>query len=282
MSTFASFPRLVVLSLLAGLAGAAPAATPPVDKSVYSWANPTPENQLRELATDRPDATESPFTVDAGHVQFELDLVNYTRDRQDGVKTTEWGVVPFNVRVGLRHDFELGIFVTPWVRATEQVGSGPKTTVSGAGDTTLRAKWNFAGNDGGGSAVGLIADLKLPTAKSGLGNDKVEGGVILPVAFDLAGGWSLGAMSGVSAAHHGSGYRGIFINTATVDHELAEHVGGYVELTSESGDGPHVCCFDVGLTWQLDKHQQLDVGVNLGVSRAAPDVTLFTGFSRRF
>jgi hypothetical protein len=39
---------------------------------------------LRELTTDRPDATESPFTIDAGRLQLELEAVSYTRDRSGG------------------------------------------------------------------------------------------------------------------------------------------------------------------------------------------------------
>jgi hypothetical protein len=34
------------------------------DKSQYSLFNPTPERLLRDMTTDRPDTTESPFTVD--------------------------------------------------------------------------------------------------------------------------------------------------------------------------------------------------------------------------
>ncbi len=268
-----------LLVLCPGLLAAAVA--PAGDKSVYSWANPTPDAQLRELNTDRPDATESPFTVDAGRVQLELDWVNHTRDRLDGVRTTEWGVAPFNLRFGVRHDFEAGIFVMPYVRATEEPRGGPKTTVSGVGDTTLRGKWNFFGNDGG-TAFGLIVDLKLPTAKRGLGNDKVEGGFLLPVAFDLPGGWSAGAMTGVAAGHDGDRYRAVFTNTVTFGHGLGQDVDGYVELTSQSGDGPHVCTFDVGVAWKLDRNRQLDCGVNLGVSRVAPDATVFAGFSQRF
>jgi hypothetical protein len=250
--------------------------------ATYSWANPTPAGQLRELATDRPDATESPFTVDVGHVQLELDLVNHTRNRLDGVRTTEWGVAPFNLRFGIQTDFELGIFLTPYVRSTEEPRGGPRVTTSGVGDTTVRAKWNFFGNNGGGSASGLIVDVKLPTAARGLGNDKVEGAFILPVACDLPGGWSFGAMTGVGAAHDGARYRALYTTTATLGHEVAKDVDGYVEITSEAGIGPHLCTFNVGLTWLLDANRQVDAGVNCGVSRAAPDVTYFVGFSRRY
>jgi hypothetical protein len=45
------------------------------DKSRYTIFNPTPRDQMRGLNTDRPDVTESPVTVDAGH--FQLDAATY-------------------------------------------------------------------------------------------------------------------------------------------------------------------------------------------------------------
>lgn len=43
----------------------------PPDKSGYSLFKPTPRQFMRELTTDRPDQTESPYTVDAGHFQVK-------------------------------------------------------------------------------------------------------------------------------------------------------------------------------------------------------------------
>src|SRR5687768_12670676 len=68
---------------------------------------------LRELTTDRPDSTESPFTVDAGHVQIEMDFLTYGRTRLDGARTVEWEAAPFNLRWGVSANTELGVFVTP-------------------------------------------------------------------------------------------------------------------------------------------------------------------------
>src|SRR5262245_24478535 len=79
---------------------------------------------VRELTTDRPDATESPFTVDAGHLQLELDAAAYTRDRSGGVTTTEWVLAPFNLRYGLGQAGEVGVFFTPQVRVTERPAAG--------------------------------------------------------------------------------------------------------------------------------------------------------------
>ncbi|MES2694640.1 MAG: hypothetical protein V4773_14280, partial [Verrucomicrobiota bacterium] len=54
----------------------------------------------RELTTDRPDTTETPFTIEPGKVQLETSVATWSRDRLDGVRTTEWEIAPFNVRIG--------------------------------------------------------------------------------------------------------------------------------------------------------------------------------------
>ncbi|MDP3073427.1 MAG: transporter [Opitutaceae bacterium] len=261
-------PRLIPLALTITLGAACAAPATP---------------KLRELSTDRPDATESPFTVDAGRLQLEMDVASFTRNRLDGVRTTEWVFAPLNLRFGLTPDFEAGIFVTPHVHATERLRSGPKTSWRGVGDTTLRAKYNIRGNDGGGTAFGVIADVKLPTAASGLGNDKVEGALALPVAFDVGFGWEGAAMTSVGINHLGPrGYRPVWTNTITFARDLAPELGGFVELTSSAGDGRHVATFNCGLTHALAPGTQLDLGAYVGISRTAPDLTLFAGVSRKF
>ena len=62
----------------------------PLDKSGYNLFNPVPENMMRELSPDRPDQTESAYTVDAGHYQLEMDFVNFTYDKTDGTTTKAW------------------------------------------------------------------------------------------------------------------------------------------------------------------------------------------------
>lgn len=238
---------------------------------------------LRELNPDRPDATESPFTVDAGHWQIEMDLVSHTRNQLDGTRTRTWDLAPFNLRYGVRPDIEAGLFFSPYTRVTETPRGGPGLTSSGSGDLTLRTKFNFLGNDGGEVAFGLITDLKLPTARTGLGNGHVEADLVLPVSFELPAGWELGAMTEVDLRHtDGRGNHAVWVNTATLGHVLLRHVTGYVELTSGAGEGPHVATFDAGMAWKLDADTQLDVGADFGISRTADDVRMFTGLTRRF
>ena len=237
----------------------------------------------RELTTDRPDTTETPFTVEPGFVQLETSVASWTRDRQDGVKTTEWEIAPFNVRVGLARNLEAGIFVTPHVHRTEQVRNGSKEKVRGFGDTVLRGKLNFTGNDGGAFGSGVMFDVKLPTAATGIGNDKTELALTFPVTFEVGAGWDGAAMTVIERAYTDAGrYEGVWTNTLSLAREIAPETGAFFELVSTTGAGRHVLLFDVGMTRKLGPDLQLDAGVNIGVSRTAPDLGVFAGFSRRF
>ncbi len=63
------------------------------DKSDYTLFNPTPDVDLRGFSTDRPPKAKSPYTVDAGHFQYETDIVVYGHGSTDGVKTQDWTVL---------------------------------------------------------------------------------------------------------------------------------------------------------------------------------------------
>src|SRR5687768_3054656 len=81
---------------------AVPSAVRGQDKSRFTLFNPTPRALMREMSTDRPDTTESPYTVDAGHTQVELSFFDYTRDdSDDGGDFEALSLVPMNLKVGL-------------------------------------------------------------------------------------------------------------------------------------------------------------------------------------
>ena len=77
------------------------------NKDDYTLFNPTPQEHMREFVTDRPDKTESPITVDAGHYQHETDLLNVIIDQADGATDVSYLAVAPNAKVGLTNDIDL-------------------------------------------------------------------------------------------------------------------------------------------------------------------------------
>src|SRR5664279_2879826 len=91
----------------AGTAAAEDADKPLPDKSGYNLFHPTPSGLMRELTPDRPDKAESPYTVDAGHFQLEMDIVTYTLNRSHDTRTETWNVTPVNIKLGLLNNVDL-------------------------------------------------------------------------------------------------------------------------------------------------------------------------------
>ena len=120
------------------------------DKNQYWLFNPTPDRLLREMTTDRPDITESPFTVDAGHVQFETTLVGYTRSAPDQERTVtdEFEFATTNMRIGITNSAEIDLVWQPY--GTVRIRQADPLRIfdqSGIGRLNLRAKVNLWGND---------------------------------------------------------------------------------------------------------------------------------------
>lgn len=55
------------------------------------------------MSTDRPDKTESPYTVDAGRFQIEMDLVTLTIDEAADFRVETVNVAPINIKLGLTY-----------------------------------------------------------------------------------------------------------------------------------------------------------------------------------
>ena len=271
----------------AGVAAAEEAVKPLPEKGGYNLFHPTPRGLMRELTPDRPDKTESPYTVDAGHIQLEMDVATFTLNRSDDMRIESWNIAPVNFKIGLLNTVDLQLIFENYLHVrTEDRQAHKKTTQSGVGDLTTRLKINLWGNDGGRTAFGLLPFVKFPTNTDHLGNSAVEGGVFFPLAVKLPAGWDLGLETGSSFLRNGQdrGYHAEFVNMVTVGHDLVGKLGGYLEFFSSISTEPAsswVGTVDLGLTYGLTDNIQLDAGVNLGVTRSADDVEVFTGFTVR-
>lgn len=259
-----------------------------VSKRGYHLFKPVPTEQMRELSTDRPDKTESPYTVDAGHIQVEMDILTYTHDTSDSERVERYGVGIPNIKLGLLPHFDMQLILETYNwEHTRDRQTGVRTRRSGFGDLTMRFKLNLWGNDGGPTAFAVMPFLKLPTNQDGLGNHAVEGGLIFPLAVELPWGFGLGLMTelDINQDTDGHGHHAEFINTITLGHDIVGNLAGYIEffsLVSTDRDAPWVGTIDLGLTYQLTDNIQLDAGINIGITDSADDLNPFVGVTARF
>jgi len=235
------------------------------DKKQYHLFNPTPNHLLRDLAPDRPDATESPITVDAGRYQIEASLFDYRRNR--GVETYTYGQV--NLKAGLTHNTDLQAVID-----LRSETAGDWTTF---GDLTLRLKHNFWGNEGGKTALGIMPYLTLPTR-----SDEWQGGLIVPWATSLTDDLSLGLQGQLDSVDDGTGRETQFLFTAVLGYPIIGNLGGYTEYIGIIGEDRYESYYSGGLTYEINENFVLDTGVQVGLNSQSEDFGFFTGFTKRF
>ena len=277
---------IILMGMVTGLAAA------DADKSHYNLFNPTPRELMREMSTDRPDKTESAYTVDAGHFQIEMDVFSYAIDRYNGIpgdhRSESLAIAPMNLKAGLLSNVDLQIVVQPYISLRERnVAARVARNNRGFGDIIPRLKVNLWGNDGGTTALAVMPYVKLPTNTDDVGNNSVEGGLIVPLAISLPDDWNLGLMTQVDIVRDEfeGGHHPEFVNSVTVSRPIVGELSGFVEfyssVSTERGS-EWVGTFDCGLTYMLTENIQLDGGVYVGVTRSADDVNPFLGLSWRF
>ena len=170
---------------------------------------------------------------------------------------------------------------------TEDRATGATTVQSGIGDFTTRLKVNLWGDDGGRTAFAFLPFVKFPTSTDNLGNNAVEGGVILPLAVKMPADFDLGLESAVIFLQDESDnrYHEDFIHSITLDHALFGKLSGYLEFFSDVSTEDHagwIGTVDIGLEFLVADNTQLDCGCNFGVTSAAADYHPFAGITVRF
>jgi hypothetical protein len=269
-------------------AALAQSANPP-DKSQYWLFNPVPDDQMRDFSTDRPPKANVPFTVDAGHFQYETDIVNFA-DQANGPTRTNTLLAPNpTLKFGLTNSTDLELNMPIVGVATYNSATSRWSTNWGNGDLFVRTKINVWGNDGGASALAFIPYIKAPTAAPGIGNGAVEEGLIAPLSITLPNGFTFVFNSEVDGLKDsaGDGQHANYINLVNLSHQVInKDFTLYVELWSDYNNDPMQrttqVSFDTALAWTVRPNLQLDIGADFGLNSATPTIQVFAGISQRF
>jgi hypothetical protein len=266
------------------------------DKWQFTLLNPTPTANLRGMDTDRPNVTNTPHTIDAGHLQIETGLIDYTYDRTHSAdityRTDDFAFAASNFRLGVLNNLEINAVIVPYaLDQTHDLSDKTSEYASGFGDTIVGAKLNLWGNEGGDATwltgLALQPQFKFGTASNGLGNGRFEFSVPAPFLMNLPAGFHLSFQHGVSLQRNSANDGNVagMQDSISIDRVLVGNLDLYLEYAAAVTTEKHtqaVQTLDVGGTYPFNDNITLDAGVALGLNNASPDLEVLAGISVRF
>ena len=260
------------------------------DKNGYTLFHPTPANLMRPMDLDRPNITNTPHTVDAGHVQVETGLADFTHVHNHAGRSDTWDLGQFNVRTGILNNLELNVIANSYrfLEGHDSL-SGQTTRANGYGDTVLGGKLNLWGNDSGAklwaTALGIQPQVKLPTAGRVLGNGWTEALVNFPFLMNMPAGVHLGLMTTPLLERNSSNtsYCAGWLHSVCVDRVFFKRYDFYVEYVSHVATGHQEGqgSVDLGVIYSVSPNVSLDTAVNIGVNQATPAAEWLVGITFR-
>jgi hypothetical protein len=237
------------------------------------------------ICTDRPGKGNNACTVPAGSVQIETDLINWTRTTDGGTRTDTILYTNPVLKFGLSDSSDLQLNIAPYEEVRTRVG-GATDTIGGIGDLFVRYKQRLTGASAA-TQVALIPFVKLPTARRGIGNGAVEGGLAVPVNINLPKNWSLSfspeadlLLDGDGAGRHLNLMNAINVGKTIGKVTIAGELWGQWNFDPAGTDRQYSA--DAMISWLAKRTLQLDAGANFGLNRATPGVQLYAGIAKLF
>ncbi len=280
----------LLLALPATAQSASPTDTAALKRS-YSLFRPVPAALMRALAADRPGASQSAHTVDAGHYQLEVDLVRSQREDDRSKSYRHLRVADFTLRAGLTRRLEVQVNIRPFVR--ERVitlfpapHSAAEVSIQGFGDAILRLKQNLFGNDDGRHALALSGYVRLPTGGN-VGAGQAEFGVALPYEFGITEALELGVQVEAESRWDRASLRrqAYFNQSLLLDYHFgpARRLELFVEEASfwNSTQGTYQATLNAGPAVYATPSLRFDAGVHVPITHRVLSREFFAGVTWR-
>jgi Putative MetA-pathway of phenol degradation len=230
---------------------------------------------LAVIPSLRSQVTETTQTTEPGGVLLRMDALSLGLD-PDTTAPNQYKAVAVGttiVSAGVTDSVDIEFGAQLFLQNTYSTATGADQTHSGIGDLTFRPKWTFWRDPASGQAAAIVPYVMLPTHSSAIGNNAVEGGVILPWSTDIAAGTKAGAMVEWDEFRNISNtrYDTRWYASAFLKWDLGDAFGAYVETTlSDSTAGSRSFAGTVGggatlslskaFTWDLEVSRVLGSG----------------------
>lgn len=218
--------------------------------------------------------TEWPATVAPGRFLLEVDAISLTLDREGSDKYTVFGAATTFLTAGVVENLDIQVGAELFISQKFE-SAGLRERDTGVGDVYVRTKWRFFNDPDSASAAAVIPFVKIPTNSDGVGNDAVEGGVIVPWEAKLAGGVRLLAMAQLDLRRNDAddGFDTRWFASMALSRPFTRSLGVYGELAGgkSSGGGGFSGSMGAGATLAVFENAWWDFAVYRGLSRAAAD-----------
>ena len=218
--------------------------------------------------------TEWPTTVEPGRFLLEMDAISLTLDKEGGDKYTGFGAASTFLSTGLTANWDIQVGAELFISQKYESG-GFTERDSGIGDIYVRTKYRFYENAETGTAAAIIPYVKIPTNTGGVGNDSMEGGIIVPWTATLAGGFDLYAMAELDFLRNDDddGYDTYWYASAALSRSFTKLLGVYGEVALGKSSGASVSegIMGGGVTLSLSESTWWDIALYKGISSGAAD-----------
>jgi hypothetical protein len=241
----------------------------------YNLFKPAPRDSMREFSIDRPDVTESPITVDAGHFQFEGDLLKWTKN-SGGRAGRTISVFSGLYKMGLSHSWDIHVGIELF--NIYQDADANKLD-DGYGATTIRLKHNFWGNDGEKKTAFGIIPYTTFTSGNPFDSD-MNFGFGFPFSYALNENYDLGAQPQIDFIYNGVDYELSYFQTVVLGGPVVGALDFYAEGLVVFPKGDAQFLLDGGLIYNVSPNVKVDIAANVGLNQAAP-TRVYLGLSFR-
>ncbi len=249
------------------------------------WFRPLALGTALSATALQAQITERTITVKPGRFLLEMDAVSLTIDKEPGRNYTAFGAATTFLTTGLTANWDLQVGAEFFISQKYEAGSFTDRQ-TGFGDFYVRTKWRFYESTDSYTSVALLPYVKIPTNSGGVGNDAIEGGLIVPVSVELLGGFDLSAMAQLDLQRNDNddGYDSHWFASAQVTRKVLNLIALYGEVTvgKSSGGQPWEGMMGAGATVRVSRFAWWDFAVYRGISSGADDWTHVARFNYGF
>ena len=228
---------------------------------------PTPKD---EIATDRPDVTNSSLVVPVGSLQNENGVNVSARDAGQSIDGTNsrWrlGIAPC-----LEVLVDLPTYVTPLQRSASR----------GFSDVSPALKWQISPVPGKVD-LSVVFGMALPTGSVEIAGRGAQPYLQLPWSWELHDGWGGSGMFTEFFRPDDFTARSITETTFVVEKKLTERFSLFTEYVGDYPQGGTPSqLWNSGAVYHIDRLQQVDFHIAHGLSHSSPSYIVGVGYSFR-